>query len=92
MHCRLQRGVVQLRGSKYADGSIVRSAAISLDGALDYEVGDWEEWTMELSLWAEGFRDMLCTQYGLAIYRALTTKWCALPDCLCTQVSDVPDP
>ena len=68
----------QLRGAKYADGSIIRSAAISLDGALDYEMGDREEWTMELSLWAEGFRDMLCCQYGMAIYHALSANWWAL--------------
>ena len=65
----------QLRGAKYADGSIIRSAAISLDGALDYELGDREEWTLELSLWAEGFRDMLCCQYGTAIYLALAARW-----------------
>ena len=55
----------------------MRSAAISLDGALDYEIGDREEWTLELSLWAEGFRDMLCHTYGTAIYHALCEKWCA---------------
>lgn len=54
----------------------MRSAAISLDGALDYELGDREEWTMELSLWAEGFRDLLCHAYGMQIYHALCDKWC----------------
>ena len=68
---------VQLKGAKYKDGSVVRSAAISLDGALDYEIGDREEWTMELSLWAEGFRDLLCHSFGTAIYAALCDKWCA---------------
>ena len=56
---------------------------ISLDGLLDYDEGDKEEATFELSLFAEGFHEMLMRDYGLTILNVLIAErlvkplwWC----------------
>ncbi|EIE19235.1 hypothetical protein COCSUDRAFT_49062 [Coccomyxa subellipsoidea C-169] len=48
-----------------------RSASISLDGLLDYDEEDRDESTMELSLFAEGFQEMLARDYGERILKSL---------------------
>ncbi len=51
-----------------------RAQVISLDGLLDYDEGDSEEATMELSLAAEALQEMLSRDYGDAILHALLTE------------------
>ncbi|KAK9904952.1 hypothetical protein WJX75_006352 [Coccomyxa subellipsoidea] len=48
-----------------------RSASISLDGLLDYDEEDRDESTMELSLFAEGFQELLARDYGERILKSL---------------------
>eukprot|EP00803_Ostreobium_quekettii_P002366 evm.model.scf_336.5 EVM.evm.TU.scf_336.5 scf_336:60598-75964(-) len=52
----------------------LRTMTISLDGLLDYDEGDKEEATFELSLFAEGFHEMLMRDYGLIILEALESE------------------
>lgn len=52
----------------------LRTLAISLDGLLDYDEDDKEEATFELSLFAEGFHEMLMRDYGLIILKALQSE------------------
>eukprot|EP00803_Ostreobium_quekettii_P006031 evm.model.scf_3803.1 EVM.evm.TU.scf_3803.1 scf_3803:4028-11146(+) len=52
----------------------LRTLAISLDGLLDYDEDDKEEATFELSLFAEGFHEMLMRDYGLIILDALQSE------------------
>ena len=52
----------------------IRAQVISLDGLLDYDEGDTEEATMELSLAAEALQEMLSRDYGDAILQALLTE------------------
>ena len=52
----------------------LRTMTISLDGLLDYDEGDKEEATFELSLFAEGFHEMLMRDYGLIILNALISE------------------
>lgn len=52
----------------------LRTMTISLDGLLDYDEGDKEEATFELSLFAEGFHEMLMRDYGLTILNVLIAE------------------
>ncbi len=54
-----------------------RSATISLDGLLDYDEDDKEEPTLELSLFAEAFQEMLSRDYGCHILASLYAARCA---------------
>lgn len=51
-----------------------RSACISLDGLLDYDEGDKEEPTLELSLFAEALQDMLMRDSGMRILSRLQAE------------------
>ena len=53
-----------------------RSATISLDGLLDYDEDDKEEPTLELSLFAEAFQEMLSRDYGSHILDSLYAARC----------------
>ena len=52
----------------------IRAQVISLDGLLDYDEGDTEEATMELSLAAEALQEMFSRDYGDAILQALQAE------------------
>ena len=60
-----------------AAGKVWRSQAISLDGLLDYEEGDREEGTVELSLAAEALREALASGYASALAEHLLAERCA---------------
>ena len=49
----------------------VRTVSITLNGLLDYDRDDAEEVTVELSLFAEQFHEMLAREFGFNIYQAL---------------------
>jgi len=49
----------------------LKTMSISLDGLLDYDEGDKDEATFELSLMAESFNEMLMRDYGSLILKAL---------------------
>lgn len=51
--------------------SQVRTVSITLHGLLDYDRDDCEEPTVELSMFAEMFNDMLAREFGLNICLAL---------------------
>jgi len=54
-----------------AQNGRVKTMSISLDGLLDYDEGDKDEATFELSLMAESFNEMLMRDYGSLILKAL---------------------
>lgn len=60
-----------VKGRLYESGERVRVASLSLDGLLDYEENDKEEGTVELSLFAEAFQEMLSRDFGEKILGAL---------------------
>ncbi|GAX85276.1 hypothetical protein CEUSTIGMA_g12695.t1, partial [Chlamydomonas eustigma] len=62
-----------LRGRHTKDDK-VRTVSISLHGLLDYDRDDSEEATVELSLFAELFQDMLAREFGFNIYQALVRQ------------------
>ena len=67
----------------------IRAQVISLDGLLDYDEGDTEEATMELSLAAEALQEMLSRDYGDAILQALLAERCGrllIPVCSCNNI------
>ena len=45
--------------------------SITLNGLLEYERHDDEELTVELSMFAELFKEMLSREFGFNIYQAL---------------------
>ena len=55
-------------------GTQWRSACISLDGLLDYDEGDRDEATLELSLFAEVLQDMLMRDMGARILTCLQAE------------------
>ena len=63
-----------MRGARTVGGKQWRSACISLDGLLDYDEGDKEEPTLELSLFAECFQDMLMRDCGARILACLQAE------------------
>ncbi|KAK9801969.1 hypothetical protein WJX73_003604 [Symbiochloris irregularis] len=65
---------LQVKGAKMEGGKQWRSACISLDGLLDYDEGDKEEPTMELSLFAEALQDMLMRDSGMRILTCLQAE------------------
>lgn len=65
---------VQVKGGRIENGLQWRSACISLDGLLDYDESDRDEATLELSLFAESFQDMLMRDYGLRILDCLQAE------------------
>lgn len=63
-----------MKGARFDGGLQWRSACISLDGLLDYDEGDRDEATLELSLFAEAFQDMLMRDYGTIILNCLQAE------------------
>ncbi len=48
--------------------------SITLHGLLDYDRDDVEEATVELSMFAEQFQEMLAREFAFNIYRALVRE------------------
>ena len=57
-------------------GQLMYSLSISLSGLLDYGESDTDEETMELSLFAEGFSEMLMHDFGSNIYSFIVKDRC----------------
>ena len=58
---------IVLRGRRWSDGSLWRSASVSLHGLLDYDTGDRDEGTAVLSLFAETVADALTWEAGVRV-------------------------
>ena len=52
----------------------VRTVSITLNGLLEYDRSDDDELTVELSLFAEQFNEMLMRDHGFNIYQALVRE------------------
>ena len=52
----------------------VRTVSITLNGLLEYDRSDDDELTVELSLFAEQFNEMLMRDFGFNIYQALVRE------------------
>ena len=71
--------VLLVKGRVCEDKQRWRSACISLDGLLDYDVEDRDEGTLEMNLFAENFAEMLARDYGRLILSALyAERYCIL--------------
>ncbi len=54
----------------------MRTVSITLNGLLDYDRDDSDEATVELSMLAEQFHEMLAREFGFNIYQAiLRERW-----------------
>ena len=58
---------IVLRGRRWSDGSLWRSASVSLHGLLDYDADDRDEGTAVLSLFAETVADALTWEAGVRV-------------------------
>lgn len=70
---RIQPGMCSL----WCTGKVWRSQAISLDGLLDYEEGDREEGTVELSLAAEALQEAFAATFASTLADHLLDERCA---------------
>jgi hypothetical protein len=52
----------------------VRTISITLNGILEYDRSDDDELSVELSLFAEQFHEMLMREFGFNIYQALVRE------------------